>query len=503
MDAELIIGPEIIRAYERLSYKTWYALAEFVDNSTQSYFDNRELFERLGERLEVSITYDRTNGTIRIVDNAFGMSQDELTNALQIGLPPRDTTGRCEFGMGLKTSACWFGKKWSITTKQYGHDYEYHVLIDVEKIASGHTKLDPKEPVKRDSDLHYTIIQIEQLNRGLRGWAKKNSRDYLAAIYRRDILDGILDLKFDNASIAPDIRYEDDDFLKRVDGSLYRVEIDAMLNDKQVVGWVGVLAPGRAGRQRAGITIFRRNRALATWRNAWRPEEIFGAQRNDLINQRLTGEIALDEFTVSHTKDAILFEDDEEEQLCELIMNSANDAELIRVAREHRGESDVAPTEAEIQVALDELKREMESPDFVDSISIAEVPRPEIEQIKAEPLVDDAKSKSTQPRLTVSVGESLTVHIYLAKYSYNDPYYAFEISPHADSILIAVNESHPGWLELAGEEAVRTYLKHVTFDAIAEWKCLKKTAPLNSGSIRQIKDDLFRQSFFGPGDRDA
>jgi hypothetical protein len=33
-EAELSVGPKAIDAYARLSYTMWFALAEFVDNST-------------------------------------------------------------------------------------------------------------------------------------------------------------------------------------------------------------------------------------------------------------------------------------------------------------------------------------------------------------------------------------------------------------------------------------------------------------------------------------
>jgi len=36
LHADFEIGPGAAKAYERLSYKMWFALAEFVDNSTQS-----------------------------------------------------------------------------------------------------------------------------------------------------------------------------------------------------------------------------------------------------------------------------------------------------------------------------------------------------------------------------------------------------------------------------------------------------------------------------------
>jgi hypothetical protein len=36
LDADFEIGPSAISAYSRLNYVMWYALGEFVDNSTQS-----------------------------------------------------------------------------------------------------------------------------------------------------------------------------------------------------------------------------------------------------------------------------------------------------------------------------------------------------------------------------------------------------------------------------------------------------------------------------------
>ena len=41
----LKVGPEVITTYRRLAYEPWYAIAEFVDNSTQSYFDNKEILD--------------------------------------------------------------------------------------------------------------------------------------------------------------------------------------------------------------------------------------------------------------------------------------------------------------------------------------------------------------------------------------------------------------------------------------------------------------------------
>ena len=95
---DVFIGPEIIRSYKRLSYTPWHALAEFIDNSTQSFFDNRERLTSFdsndGPPLSIDISYSNSGpGSLRIRDNAMGMSEAELSSALHIGRPPKTGAG--------------------------------------------------------------------------------------------------------------------------------------------------------------------------------------------------------------------------------------------------------------------------------------------------------------------------------------------------------------------------------------------------------------------------
>ena len=66
---------------------------QFVDNSTQSYFDHKAELdatyasEKRG--LQVRIVYDQESGVLRIFDNAMGMSYDELKRALHVALRRR------------------------------------------------------------------------------------------------------------------------------------------------------------------------------------------------------------------------------------------------------------------------------------------------------------------------------------------------------------------------------------------------------------------------------
>ena len=50
----------------------------------------------------------------------MGMDLEDLQRAVQLAAPPPDTSGRGEFGMGMKTSCCWLGDHWKIITKKLG-----------------------------------------------------------------------------------------------------------------------------------------------------------------------------------------------------------------------------------------------------------------------------------------------------------------------------------------------------------------------------------------------
>jgi len=127
----------VYATYRRLSYKPWNAIAEFVDNSTQNYYDHRKELLKIYSKedgpktLRIEITYDNEKNTLTVLDNANGMNWEELQRAVMLNKPPSDRSGRCEYGMGLKTAACWFGKVWTIETSRLGEDKEYYVKVDV------------------------------------------------------------------------------------------------------------------------------------------------------------------------------------------------------------------------------------------------------------------------------------------------------------------------------------------------------------------------------------
>ncbi len=73
----------VYATYKNIKYDPWTAIAEFVDNSTQSYYDNIVRLEatKYWDGLEVKVNYERssTNGDrLTITDNAFGMDFNDF-----------------------------------------------------------------------------------------------------------------------------------------------------------------------------------------------------------------------------------------------------------------------------------------------------------------------------------------------------------------------------------------------------------------------------------------
>jgi hypothetical protein len=485
---KLELGLDVLRSYKRLPYKPWHALAEFVDNSTQSYFNNQaaldKAFEEDDSGLEVTIVYEKDgDGLIRISDNAMGMSYDELTCAMHIGMPPAYAGGRSRYGLGMKMGACWFGENWKIVTKKLGETTEYTVAIDVKEAAAGRDELQERKVENLSPDLHYTTIEITNLNHRPAGRTLGKIRTFLAGMYRLDIEKKLLVLQWQNTPLTATVDWK---FLKDSLGDEYRKKFEFTVNGKQAWGWVGVLDVG--GRPKAGFAIVHKGRMVQTWPEAWHPEALYGQTQgsNDLVNQRLVGEIHLDEFDVSHTKDAIHWVDDEEDQ----VQN-----ELKRVCAEYRDVARRARKRGHKQAAIDTaaraLQAELESPELIDLIDDTP-PLPDAVAADESLMISEVDTKSVDFKTEFPHrGKTVTVVGKLdSNKSQNDPYVISEASQE-DRVVVVINMAHPH-VNTIDENGLLNYFRHCMYDALSEWRARNQAASIEPSTIRRLKDRFLR-----------
>lgn len=490
-EAELQIGPQALSAYSRLSYTMWHALAEFIDNSTQSRlnYDNiiDEVLNEEGTPLVVEITYHKLDRRITITDNSIGMTRADLTNALRIAHPTADSKGRSKYGMGMKTAACWIGKRWKVITSEWGSLEQWTADVDVEAIAHRGAKV-PLLMEAAASDKHFTTIEISELNRNIQKRTEENIRAYLGSMYRNDILCGRLKLLYGGEEItAPDQAPFDTD----PQGVPMKLELkNVVIGGKPVTGWVGVLK--RGGRKFGGFSLFQNGRQIQGFPNAWKPRSIFGGVddegANNLVAQRLTGVLNLDGFEVSHTKDAILFQGDEEEDLEKKLAEITSDYRSYATKR--RGEKTQQWTREKIRDLVKTMSEEFSSAEMGDAVNNTILPP--IEAIVANNQRQVSALNEDDYIGNFTVGGELTIRVALQERSENDQYVAIVAGAQPNTFSIVINKLHPYYESLETSEAIDECIRQYIFDAIAEYRVHKQQAAINPNSVRRAKDTLLR-----------
>ena len=198
------------------------------------------------------------------------------------------------------------------------------------------------------------------------------------------------------------------------------------------------------------------NRVIKGWPQSWRPQTIYGQIEgsNDLVNQRLTGEVHLDEFIVSHTKDDIQWMGEEEDLLEAKLREEC--ADYREFARNRR--KDPRPvTDIEVQAAVEEFQSEIESPEMIDTIELAEVPEPDVLRADDQAYVATVDTDAPTFSAHISVGgRPVLIQGFLDhEKSIADPYVVSE-STNPARVLVIINFNHPHLQQIQGSENLVT-----------------------------------------------
>lgn len=426
----------VYATYKNIKYDPWTAIAEFVDNSTQSYYDNKKQLSetKYWDGLNVEIIYEKyaSGDKLIIKDNAYGMDFNDFQRAIVLDSPPKKPT-RSEFGMGLKTAACWFGTNWSVESTCLGSDIKYIASVDVEalhkykneEIEVQEEKVSPKE--------HGTIITIWNLNRTIVGRQIAKTKDQLRGMYRVDLRSGEIKISYN----GEELQYEEPAVLEETlpDGSTkkWRQEISFEIPYKEsslhVKGFIGIRET--ASTSSAGFALIRRGRVIVGgYENAYRPEEIF-EKSNSFVYQRLFGELNLDDWPVTQTKDAFDWysglEDDLIEKLNEVCKEYKKKAKEYRVGKKTTVENTVANLidvfsnagvieDVSVETIDDENEILLDTAPINDTVS--QIDNNEQEENDSEP-IDNVVEKSKDIEIEGPAGKSISFKTSEGEYKFN------------------------------------------------------------------------------------
>lgn len=491
LETDLTVGPRAIGAYSRLSYTMWHAFAEFIDNSTQSLSNYGEIIKDVllheGTPLEVKIAHNRVSREITIEDNSIGMTKDDLIEALRVAHPTADSRGRSKYGMGMKTAACWIGRRWQVVTCEWSSGEEWTADVDVDGIVTAGKKI-PLTVRQVDRTLHYTRIIISNLHRNIQKRTEETIRGYLGSMYQFDLLEGSLKLLYNGEEVMAPAQYE---FDTDPEGKMMRREIPpTQIDNKTVTGWVGVLRKG--GRKYGGFSLFQNRRQIQGFPQAWKPKIIFGGVddegANNLISQRLTGVIELDGFEVSHTKDAVLFEGDEEEKLEDMLAKITKDYR--DYAQRRRGGDRQPWSREKVRDLIDSMKKEFTSSELGDALTASMLPP--IETILANNQRQLASLTAAEEIARFDVTPELRVVVSLQEKSEYEPHLTIVAGADIGTIHVIINGLHPYYSSLDSSDAIDECLRQYIYDAIAEYRASKLTSRVVPDSVRRLKNDLLR-----------
>ncbi len=484
--------------FRRISYRPWSAIAEFIDNSTQNYFEHKDnIRKETGKKpaLEIDIAYDPSTKTLAIIDNANGMNWEELERAIQLNRPPVITSGRSEFGMGLKMAACWFGDQWRVVTKRLGEVVEYNALIDVHRlevdkpdaiVVSQRMGMEPSD--------HYTRIEIEKLHRTFRGRSLSSIRENIASMYRRDIDSGDITIRWNGEPFEWE---KDPVFEERIpDGDLIRWEKDVQfdVDGYEVTGKVWIRMPGQASR--AGMHLFRQDRLITGGPgNGYKPREIFAAP-NSYQSQRLVGELDLDNWPVTQTKDAFDWDGELETGLINTLKENVSD--YVEKARGIKSDPGKSTTSDDGRVTGDNTKGSLQGVEVDTTLTIVETGPPPAQGLPQDALdrLNRSVERSGDQPTYVQIGSEgvPTLKVYwLDDLPSSDIHAHFDV-PSDDELLLYVNLNHPFVERVISREPAKLelYSFNLYADALVERGILKRGQNVPAHTFRNFKDAFLR-----------
>jgi len=495
-------GVSILAVLRHLNYKPWFALSEFVDNALQSFLARSST--TTSEKLTVNIHIDSTiPARISIKDDAFGISLEDFPRAFKPASIPPDNTGLSEFGMGMKSAACWFSPKWEVRTSVSGEEIIRTIYFDIENMIEDDTyELTIKES-EGCKDQHFTEIILNDVFHAPVKRTLNKIKGHLAGIYRNYIRSGILILRVN----GDELNFEEPKILtasyfKSSEGMPIKWRKDISFNfgnNISVKGFAAIRAIGNTSE--AGFSLFRRGRVIqGSGDETYRPLYIFG-KSNSYRYQRLFGEFHIDGIDVSHTKDGFRWGELEQDFLKLLRENlDSDDMPLLRQAEGYRARlSDhklISFYEDAITSSVDEMKNNL--PSLIPKILDAELIDAPIEPT-------ESKSQLMSREFDISFRDkNWLVRIEILNDPFNSEWLALSdsgnISDNRRQLNIRMSMSHPLMIQFSQKDGDVSEIVFRLGAALAIAEVLARDSGVSkAGTVRRNVNDILRDVFSKKG----
>ena len=378
-------GIGLYALFPSLRYSPWVALGEMVDNSIQSYQEHKEELIALHGpeyKLRIEINYSSgDNPTIQLIDNAAGIYTKDIERAFTPAMPPADKKGISQYGIGMKSSACWYANFFTIRTRALGEPIIRTVTFDIPKIIKNEIyELDIEKEEATNPKVHGTRIILKNLNQPVPvAGAASRLRSYLRSMYRDFLRTGELVLLINNEVqeapmtnwlLAPywptDMGPLDDKNYEWVKD--FEIELNESHNPinpadpaPKIRGRIGILEKGDT--KRAGLALLWRRKVVQGAGNMadspddlYRPGRIFGGA-NSFERQRVVGELDVSELSVTSFKDAVVWREGQEEEVLKKIKEALNTEPnpLLKMAKNYRASDNSKAGKAKLQGSLSDV----------------------------------------------------------------------------------------------------------------------------------------------------
>lgn len=478
--------------FGRISYKPWYAIAEFVDNSTQSFFSNEEKFDDI-DHVTIDVDYDKYKKELKVTDDAYGMDLEELENALNVEGNLYKRVGRNEFGAGLKTAAGWFGEKWSVTTVKYKSCLRYIAVVDIENLENEITIY--VEPASIEE--HGTTVRIEKMTKPLTGSRTIGKiKELLSSMYRRDIKSGKVELRYNTDRIS----FEDYPVLRSFRGQDWKKDVDFEFNFEEktyhVNGFVAIMDPGSFSK--AGFALFRRDRVIIGGTDLnYKPTEIF-IQQQSQRSLKLFGELNMDDFPVNQAKDGFVWDDGLEEEFIQKLKENIQDyIRIADISKKDRAQEEMYSAETSQRVGdsvrqqVEEILRPVSGNNFeTPSASFVAEERPEYnansidqnageeQQRTVDEFVEDQQERNSGEDETIvgatrhyeiPLNDVRTLKLSVDWTIHHNRYWIDIQQSDADDLMLSINIDHPFFRPYSNQEDFKIVLeKFVIAFVVAE-----------------------------------